>query len=84
MRSLNRVTLLGHLGSDPEVRYTQGGTAIANFRIATNEQGKNGDFTERRRPGKGPGTDAVSAWGQPSMCDLLEGRREPLVGSTVA
>ena len=37
MRSVNKVILLGHLGADPEVRYTQGGTAVANLRIATNE-----------------------------------------------
>ena len=36
-RSVNKVILLGHLGADPEVRYTQGGTAVANLRIATNE-----------------------------------------------
>jgi single-strand DNA-binding protein len=36
-RSVNKVILLGHLGADPEVRYTQSGTAVANMRIATNE-----------------------------------------------
>ena len=36
-RSVNKVILLGHLGADPEVRYTQSGTAVANIRIATNE-----------------------------------------------
>ena len=29
--------LIGNLGKDPEVRYTQGGQAVANFNIATNE-----------------------------------------------
>ena len=37
MASLNRVLLIGNLGADPEVRYTQGGSAVANFRIATTE-----------------------------------------------
>lgn len=34
----NRATLLGILGADVEVRYTQNGTAVANFNIATKEQ----------------------------------------------
>ena len=34
---LNRVILIGNLGQDPEVRYTQGGQAILNMRIATSE-----------------------------------------------
>jgi len=37
MRSLNKVLLIGHLGSDPEVRHTPSGSAVANFRLATNE-----------------------------------------------
>jgi single-strand DNA-binding protein len=34
---LNRVMLLGNLGSDPELRYTQSGQAVLNMRIATTE-----------------------------------------------
>lgn len=34
---LNRVFLLGNLGEDPELRYTQAGTAVLNLRLATNE-----------------------------------------------
>jgi single-strand DNA-binding protein len=37
MRSLNKVQLIGNLGSDPEMRHTPSGTAVANFRLATNE-----------------------------------------------
>ncbi len=37
MNSLNRVTLIGRLGADPEVRYLEGGTAKAAFRMATTE-----------------------------------------------
>ena len=37
MASVNKVILVGNLGRDPEVRYTQGGTAVANFTLATNE-----------------------------------------------
>ena len=39
-RSLNRVTLLGHLGADAEVKHTSGGTAVANFSIATERRWK--------------------------------------------
>lgn len=37
---VNKVILLGNLGKDPEVRYTQSGTAVANFSIATTESYK--------------------------------------------
>jgi single-strand DNA-binding protein len=37
MASVNKVILIGNLGSDPEVKYTPSGTAVANFNIATNE-----------------------------------------------
>ena len=37
MRVVNKVILIGNLGADPEVRYTNTGTPVANFRIATNE-----------------------------------------------
>jgi single-strand DNA-binding protein len=34
---LNRVILLGNLGADPELRMTNGGTAVLNLRLATSE-----------------------------------------------
>lgn len=34
---LNRVTLLGNLGADPELRFTQGGQGVLNLRLATTE-----------------------------------------------
>ena len=36
--SINKVLLLGHLGADPEVRYTPTQTAICNLRVATNDR----------------------------------------------
>jgi single-strand DNA-binding protein len=37
-RSLNKVTLIGNLTRDPELRYTPQGTAVCSFGIATNRQ----------------------------------------------
>ena len=34
---INKAILIGNLGADPEVRYTQTGTAVASFTIATTE-----------------------------------------------
>jgi single-strand DNA-binding protein len=34
--TINRVEILGHLGAEPEMRYTASGSAVANFRVATN------------------------------------------------
>jgi len=36
-RGVNKVILVGNLGSDPEVRTTPGGTPVATFTLATNE-----------------------------------------------
>ena len=40
-RSVNKVVLVGNLGKDPEMRYTQNGGAVANFSVATTESWKN-------------------------------------------
>ena len=39
-RGINKVILVGHLGNDPEVRYSANGAAIANISIATSESWK--------------------------------------------
>lgn len=46
---VNKVILIGRLGSDPEVRYTSNGGAVANFNMATNESwtDKQGQKQER-------------------------------------
>jgi single-strand DNA-binding protein len=46
---VNKVILIGHLGADPEIRYTQGGVPVANLRLATSEswKNKNGQKEER-------------------------------------
>jgi single-strand DNA-binding protein len=39
-RGVNKVILVGNLGNDPEIRYTQGGAAITNISVATSEAWK--------------------------------------------
>ena len=48
-RSLNRVTLIGNLGKDPEVKYTPSGTPVAKLTLATNERfkDKSGEWQDR-------------------------------------
>src|SRR2546426_11463821 len=38
MSGVNKVILVGNLGANPEMRFTQGGQAVANLRIATTER----------------------------------------------
>ena len=47
-RTLNKVTLIGRLGRDPEMRYTASGTAVTTFTLATNRfrQGQDGQPQE--------------------------------------
>jgi single-strand DNA-binding protein len=60
MASVNKVILVGNVGRDPEIRYTQGGTPVANFSLATtdrfkNRSGENEERTEWHR---------IVAWGR--------------------
>lgn len=48
MASLNKVTLIGNLGADPETRYAPSGDAICNLRIATTDVWKDKTSGERR------------------------------------
>lgn len=48
--SLNKVTLVGNIGKDPEIRFTQSGDKIANLTLATSERWKDktsGEMQER-------------------------------------
>jgi len=49
MASVNKVILVGNLGRDPELRYTQGGSAVANFTLATNERWRDKDGNNQER-----------------------------------
>lgn len=50
MASVNKVILIGNLGRDPELRFTQGGQAVCNFTIATTERfgGRDGGAAQER------------------------------------
>ncbi|HET8631095.1 MAG TPA: single-stranded DNA-binding protein [Thermomicrobiales bacterium] len=56
-RGMNVIHLIGTIGSDAELRYTQGGTAVATFRLAVN-----------RPPRASPPKTALGA-GKPSLGD---------------
>ena len=48
-RGINKVILVGNLGSDPEVRYAQNGNAITTISVATSEQWKDKDGNPQER-----------------------------------
>jgi single-strand DNA-binding protein len=47
-RGINKVILVGNLGSDPEVRYTASGDAVANVNVATAESWKDKQTGEKQ------------------------------------
>jgi single-strand DNA-binding protein len=74
MASLNKITLIGNVGSDPEMRYTPNGKAVTSFRMATNYR-YNGPDGERKEETE---WFRVSVWGkQAESCNqfLSKGRR---------
>jgi single-strand DNA-binding protein len=74
MASLNKITLIGNVGSDPEMRYTPNGKAVTSFRMATNYR-YSGPDGERREETE---WFRVSVWGkQAESCNqfLSKGRR---------
>ncbi|TVR16134.1 MAG: single-stranded DNA-binding protein [Balneolaceae bacterium] len=60
MSSLNKAMIIGRLGQDPEVRYTQSNTAVATLSVATSERYKdrNGELQEKTE------WHRVVAWGR--------------------
>ena len=48
-KGVNKVILIGNLGRDPEIRYTQDGHAVANMSLATGEQWKAADGSKREK-----------------------------------
>ena len=80
MASLNRVTLIGNLGADPEVKSFQNGGKVCNMRIACSEswKDKNGEKQERTEWV----TVAVFAEGLAGVCErfLKKGSKVYLAG----
>ena len=60
MGSVNKVILVGNLGADAELRYTGGGMAVANFRLATTEVWKDKDGQKQEQTE----WHRVSLWGK--------------------
>lgn len=78
--SVNKVILVGHLGKDPEVRFTSTGSAVANFSMATSEVWNDRDGKRQER------TDwhNIVVWGkQAESCGqyLAKGRQVYVEGS---
>lgn len=48
MASLNKTILIGHIGKDPEGRYTANGDAVSNFSVATSESWKDKATGEKK------------------------------------
>ncbi|MCI5142766.1 MAG: single-stranded DNA-binding protein, partial [Candidatus Electrothrix sp. ATG1] len=46
---INKVILIGNLGADPELKYTQSGVAVATLSIATNERWKDKDGQQQEQ-----------------------------------
>jgi single-strand DNA-binding protein len=72
--SVNKVILVGNLGVEPEVRYTGGGQAVANFNIATSESWTNKDGSREERTE----WHRIVAWGKlAELCGefLAKGRK---------
>tara|TARA_B100001250_G_C19804464_1_gene792615 strand:+ start:2418 stop:2765 length:348 start_codon:yes stop_codon:yes gene_type:complete len=47
--SINKVILIGHLGGDPDVRYTQTGIPTSSFSLATNEKKIDSNGNEQKK-----------------------------------
>lgn len=77
------IIVVGNLGRDPEMRYTQGGSAVTNFSVATNRQYTSSDGTQVKETI----WFRISTWGkQAETCNqylkrgskvLVEGRLVP-------
>jgi len=68
---VNKVILVGRLGRDPELRYTQNGQAVASFTVATSEfwRDKDGERQERTE------WHRIVAWGrQAEFCGNFLGK----------
>lgn len=79
-KGVNRVTLVGNLGKDPEVKYTPQGTPVAKFTVATGDRfkDKDGNWQDRTE------WHNVTAWGRTAEIVgeyLKKGRQVYIEGS---
>jgi len=68
MSGINKVILIGRLGSDPEVRYTPSGVAVANFSVATSEEWKDKDSGEKKERTEWRNLRGISLKGKADLC----------------
>lgn len=68
MADLNRVTLIGRLGRDPEIRSVSSGDRVCNLSVACSESWKPKDGGDRKETTE---WYRISVWSQP-LVDLLE------------
>jgi single-strand DNA-binding protein len=78
--SVNKVILVGHLGGDPELKFTPGGQAVANFNLATSERWSDKDGNKQERTE----WHRIVVWGKlAELCGeyLAKGRKAYIEGS---
>lgn len=70
MASVNKAIIVGHLGQDPELRYTSAGDAAANISVATSEQWKDKHSGEQKEQTE---WHRISFFGKPAeiVCQYL-------------
>ena len=78
--TVNKVTLIGNLGKDAEIRNTGGGTTIANLRLATTDRRKaqDGSWTDHTEwhsvVAFGKTAEVMEKWGKKGKMLYVEGR----------
>lgn len=70
--SLNTITLVGHAGRDPEIRFFESGTVVANFTVAVNKPGRD----------EPPDWFNIEIWGKQAQVAADYVRKGSLVGIT--
>jgi single-strand DNA-binding protein len=68
--SLNTITLVGHAGRDPEIRFFESGTVVANFTVAVNKPGRD----------EPPDWFNIEIWGKQAQVAADYVRKGSLVG----
>jgi single-strand DNA-binding protein len=78
--TVNKVTLIGRLGADPQLKYTPSGRATVNFNLATNASWKDQDGNQQERTdwhrivAWGKLAEVVGEWLKKGSLVYLEGR----------